>query len=670
MQVFDSDARASSREHDRLEGALRVGNEFMTQRGADSKVQRSGEFVRIDRDPTDPVPRFCLLHESAQAWGTDGAPLSEGEFLGTPPGTKLPRRSRLFVAEMDNGVELPFLRQSGFRKSSKLPRAHGVPVGRMWSLAGMRTANYTNQEGKRRVFSLGDGRLLVVREVAAQGDARYWYGQAKEARDGWLTKERGVRASTVQLVAADATTGADLSILMSFSVHSGLGFDVTDLEVSSYSSEVMHTDSAVYTALAGTMFGRSPYLAGVGTPSVCGDSGDTYAVAPPAFVMDGNGGSYISLIAVYPAPGDTYDNLSAGPYRLTCKYTAPTGTEGVSTVTFPPIPNPDLSGMYYFAAAGMQLHRTSPTTVVLQMYAHAMQRGTSSIPGGTADLVCLFLWSADNGMTWEATPTSGGNYPSGVAYGGVMVKDKDTLLAFSSGDLFPDHVRVWAVTRLGTSEVSRIDRVTFNAGLKSAARDPYEAFGNGGAVYRKSGNTRTKRLWMQFDPYWLHAQGSSFVLDYPSGRPMLMVSDDGGSSWTRRYLPSEWCFLVGFVVAISEYELAVPVLSKRKATGGVKAAIHISRDGGDTWKKTGHEVALPPHTFADGGIVIGRWFAPPEEPERFHKFEQDIGDSRTTFNRGELHPLVTLRDAMGRIAPSDPARPWMTDQRFQEPTDG
>ena len=291
MQVFDSDARASSREHDKLEGALRVGNEFMTQRSAESRIQRSGEFVRIDRNPADPVPRFCLLHESAQAWGTDGAPLSEGEFLGTPPDTKLPRRSRLFVAEMDNGAELPFLGRSGFRKASKLPRAHGVPVGRMWSLAGMRNANYTNQEGKRRVFSLGDGRLLVVREVAAQGDARYWYGQAEEVHDGWRTKERGVRAATVQLVAADATTGAELSVLMSFSIHSGLGFDVTDLEVSSYSSEVMHTDSTVYTALAGTMFGRSPYLAGVGTPSVCGDSGDTYAVAPPAFVVDGNGSS-------------------------------------------------------------------------------------------------------------------------------------------------------------------------------------------------------------------------------------------------------------------------------------------------------------------------------------------------------------------------------------------
>lgn len=669
MQVFDSDARASSREHDKLEGALRVGNEFMTQRSAEGRVQRSGEFVRIDRNPTDPVPRFCLLHESAQAWGTDGAPLSEGEFLGTPPDTKLPRRSRLFVAEMDNGVELPFLRRSGFRKASKLPRAHGVPEGRMWSLAGMRNASYTNQEGKRRVFSLGDGRLLVVREVATQGDTRYWYGQAEEAHGGWLTKERGVRASTVQLVAADATTGTDLSILMSFSIHSGLGFDITPLGVSSVGTDVMYDDFNVYNALAGVMFGRSLYLAQVGTPGLGGDSGDTYAVAPPAFVSDGNGGVYLSLVAVYPAAGDTHDSLSAGPYRLTCKYTTPTGTDGVSTITLPPIPNSSLSGKHYFAAAGMQLHRTSPTTVVLQLYAHAMQYGTESLIDASA-LACLFFWSSDNGASWAATPTSGGNYPDGVAYGGVMVRDKDTLLAFSSGDRFTDHARVWAVTRSGTSEVSRVSSAVFNAGLMNPALTPYEAFGLGGAVYRKSSSTRQKRLWMQFDPYWLYEADSSFVIDYPSGRPVLMVSDDGGSSWARRYLPSEWCFLVGFVVAISEYELAVPVLSKRKATGGVKATIHVSKDGGDTWKKTGHEVALPPHTFADGGIVIGRWFAPPEEHERFHRFEQDIGDSRTTFNRGELHPLVTLRDAIGRIAPADPARPWMTDQRFQEPADG
>ena len=669
MQVFDSDARASSREHDKLEGALRVGNEFMTQRSVEGRVQRSGEFVRIDRNPTDPVPRFCLLHESAQAWGTDGAPLSEGEFLGTPPDTKLPRRSRLFVAETDGGVELPFLKRSGFRKASKLPRAHGVPVGPTRALHGMRNASYTNQEGKRRVFPLGDGRLLVVREVAPQGDTRYWYGQAEEARDGWLTKERGVRASTVQLVAADATTGADLSVLMSFSIHSGLGFDITPLGVSSAGTDVMYDSLNVYNALAGVMFGRSLYLAKVGTPSLGGDSGDTYAVAPPAVVADGNGGVYLSLVAVYPAAGDTRDSLSAGPYRLTCKYTTPIGTEGVSTITLPPIPNSKLSGKHYFAAAGMQLHRTSPATVVLQLYAHAMQYGTEAATDA-ASLACLFFWSSDNGASWVATPTSGGNYPVGVAYGGVMVRDKNTLLAFSSGDAFTDHVRVWAVTRSGTSEVSRISSAAFNAGLMNPANTPYEAFGLGGAVYRKVNSARQKRLWMQFDPYWLYAADVPSAIDYPSGRPMLMVSDDGGSSWSRRYLPSEWCFLVGFVVAISEYELAVPVLSKRKATGGVKATIHISKDGGDTWKKTGHEVALPPYTFADGRIVIGRWLAPPEVHESFHRFDQDIGDSRTTFNRGELHPLITLRDAMGRIAPADPARPWIADQRFQEPADG
>jgi hypothetical protein len=121
----------------------------------------------------------------------------------------------------------------------------------------------------------------------------------------------------VQLVAADATTGTDLSIIMSFSIHSGLGFDITPLGVSSVGTDVMYDDFNVYNALAGVMFGRSLYLAQVGTPGLGGDSGDTYAVAPPAFVSDGNGGVYLSLVAVYPAAGDTRDSVNAGRgYRI------------------------------------------------------------------------------------------------------------------------------------------------------------------------------------------------------------------------------------------------------------------------------------------------------------------------------------------------------------------
>ena len=150
---------------------------------------------------------------------------------------------------------------------------------------------------------------------------------------------------------------------------------------------------------------------------------------------------------------------------------------------------------------------------------------------------------------------------------------------------------------------------------------------------------------------------------------MLLVSDDGGVTWVRRLLPTPWSFRVGFVVAISEKTLAVPVLAPRKARGSpVVASIFLSEDGGDTWKKTNSTVTLPGETWADGQIVVGEqyWFPPRSE----FRQEQDFSESATRYNRGELLPMVALRDADGKVLPSNPARPWMTDYRFKEPDYG
>lgn len=52
------------------------------------------------------------------------------------------------------------------------------------------------------------------------------------------------------------------------------------------------------------------------------------------------------------------------------------------------------------------------------------------------------------------------------------------------------------------------------------------------------------------------------------------------------------------------------------------------------------------------------------------KYEQDLDSSVTEFNRGELLPMIALRNADGKILPANPARPWMNDYRFKEPNYG
>jgi hypothetical protein len=50
------------------------------------------------------------------------------------------------------------------------------------------------------------------------------------------------------------------------------------------------------------------------------------------------------------------------------------------------------------------------------------------------------------------------------------------------------------------------------------------------------------------------------------------------------------------------------------------------------------------------------------------RFEQDLSDSALEYNRGELLPMVALRDGDGKVLPSNPARPWIAHHQFKEPT--
>jgi len=233
---------------------------------------------------------------------------------------------------------------------------------------------------------------------------------------------------------------------------------------------------------------------------------------------------------------------------------------------------------------------------------------------------------------------------------------------------------VHSVTSTGTAQIASITGATFSTGLMTPGAGqllvPYVPIGFGGAVYRTDPQDRTKkkkRLWMQFDPYWIYEESLPQVLEYPGSRPMLLVSDDGGLTWARKFLPTVWSFRVGFVVAVDDRTLAVPVYSVRKERGApIRVTVYLSRDGGDSWRAAdGASVTLPGETYVDGQVVIGTEYTRPSPPKTFQ--DQDIVDTALRYSRGELQPLVALRDSDGKLLPANPSRPWMNNHNIKEP---
>ena len=240
------------------------------------------------------------------------------------------------------------------------------------------------------------------------------------------------------------------------------------------------------------------------------------------------------------------------------------------------------------------------------------------------------------------------------------MKDETTLIVFSEPSQIPSGATtVWSVTPGAASQVGAVAAATFNDGLAAGFyRPPYMAFGFGGVVYRKTLTGTTKRLWMQFDPRYGYAPGPADVLDYPSSRPMLLVSDDGGVTWQRRFLPTPWSFLVGFVVSLDETGLAVPVYARRASElDALETTIYVSRDGGDNWAAAGARASLPHETVVDGSIVAG-------------DAREAISDCWLQYNRGELHPMLVVNDKKGRAQGSNPARPWMVNANVEAPSYG
>ncbi len=690
-------------EHAALGGLLRVGNEFMTDRNADSEVQRSGEFVTMKRS-SGGFTRLCAIHETPDAWAQNPdsvSPLDDEQYLSAPDDMERAQRTRMFVASVDdNGAELDFARVSAMKAESRMPRftyiAYSTSAGpEAHAHDRVHDADYATQAGKRRLFSLGDGRALLVRELAKENDDRWYMGVAR----GLSTfSRRRKRTARVELTAMDPETGAMGKTLMGFDIHSGLGFDPYQEAPNHalnggrpYRSRYVFnngpTDTTlpfyqgddIYMAMTGAMWGRIAIDGVAGDAGIQADASDTYAVAEPAYAPNGQE-TYLCLVAVHPAAGDTHDPLSAGPYRLTCTRTTPAGEVVQSKISFPAIagaPN------HYYGATGMELVRTSPTNLVLIAHVHAMQ---SAYPGtiSPAARSRLFFWSANNGESWTYAPvsTTAPDFPL-FPYSSHLVQDADTLLVFSHYDAYStvpvpdrDGVQVHAVTRAGTAYVSTIPGVRFNAGLRTPYvtggkhdyNTPYIGFGYGGAVAARG----KRRLWMQFDPRWIEYSRDK-MLQSPPSRPQLLTSDDGGLTWERRFLPTVWQHLVGFVVAIDRKTLAVPVFAPRRLDDQgdalpAKARVYLSHDGGVRWRPTQWTLAMPGFAWVDGALLPGRLDGTPSLGPGADEY--DIDDSGTDYSRGELFPLVALHDETGRLSPINPARPWIADARIKEPASG
>lgn len=667
MLITDnSKGTSDGKERDQLQAMVAVGSEFITHTDPESTVQKSGEFVRIEKDSGEAAARFLLLHETSQTYDETWNALTGNELRSVAPNVKLRKRSRLYVSEIDptNG-DLPFREIGGFKAQTRISRYHSLAETQPYRFEALTEANYTSQAGKRRLFAPGNGKAWLVREINIPSDTRFFNDSDRTQDSHGHTKKRGLRAARVEVVEIDPVTGSTTKPIFSFDVHSGLGGGYPGHKFTSLGGSTdMWDSSTVYVGLAGVLFGSAAQIADVQYTPIGGDASDTYAVAEPATAKKGTG-EYTSIVAVYPASDDVYDSRSSGPYRLTCKYTTPQGDVATTKITFPAVAA--YPAALYWAARGMSLHRTGPNTLVLRADVHAMRFGASA-PAVASQSAAIFLWSYDNGATW-----GGASAVVLVPYGGVLVKDKDTLLTFSwdNSSLSSAAVDVRQVTNGGWSSVASIPRGVFNQGLMAPTSGGtyavrYVPLGFGGATYKKgSDGKKHKRLWMQFDPYWAYEQSNPRMLAYPGSRPMLMVSDDGGVTWARRFLPTPWSFRAGFVVAISETELAVPIFSTRQARGySPLVTIYVSGNGGDSWKATAHKLRAPGESHADGNITPDMtWTNTRGEVS----LAQDFSDSSHAYNRGELLPMLALRDKEGRLLPANPARPWMNDHKIKEP---
>lgn len=668
MLLFDdSNGTSGIKEASELRAMLRVGNEFMTYADDESLVQRSGEFVRIEKKQDEEVLlRFLLLHETSDVSAAGGAVLTDGEYFNATPGAGLAKRTLFFTCEASGSEYKAFKPARGAPELVRSPRyTRVVDDDTVYRHPWMLDSNFTAISGVRRIFPDGDGNIYLVRDVEERG-GRYYYGSAA---NGDRVRSVRVRAITVAVIGVDPFSIKRLAL--NIPLHGGLGKDVTGLLGSNANPGIAPDyadDTRVYYAAAGTWWGENPSTTGTRAAPRGGDHAAQFALAEPAVAKDAGGKTYTAIVAVFAGDDDVSYASSSAAYRLTCRRTLPTGGTADSKVTFPA-----LSGAArYVTPRAMTLHRHSPAQLSLRVLFGTSAAGHPSDAASPLAASTFVLWSGDNGATWSAGYEIAGFV--NVGYGGALVAGKDALLLFQ---VVPEtgaasSAAVIVATPSGQGVVGTVYRSTLLAGLfdDSFYGIPFVPRGFGGVVYRSTPSGRVKRQWMQYDPVWIYDAGTAQNITYPGARPCLVVSEDNGATWQRRFLPTEWGFRAGFVVSISPTELAMPVLAARSASGAsVPATVYVSSDGGDSWKPTGAKVTLPGVTRVDGNIVVGQVLGngpPGPRPRQM----QDISDAWTEYNPGELHPLIALRDKDGKPLNSNPARPWMVDARIQEPTNG
>lgn len=638
-------------EHQALKGMLDVGNEFMSEVGAEGEVRRSGQFIEMRRRSVGEFVRLCAMYESSDARRITEN--SSGEVLGDDQdraGGYVPyKRSRMFCAmadedQIDRGPD----NVPGFKQSFRLPRYTKVEQR-------VHDVDHTTQSGRARVWHLGDGEnLLAVREVFDPQDPRYFMGVLLSG-----VSTRRTRVSRVELVKINAETGKASQVLMEFETFSGLGFDPGSRSTSTVAdpsgSEAMFDATRVFTGRAGHLWGRYT------SPNYRMDPSASYAVADPAWHPD----NYLSLVVVHGRAVDALHPEASILKQLTCSYTTKEGEVEHSTIVLPPHHESD----YIWSAIAVDLLRMSPTHLLLRVNLASVLAPGAHVTFGNNLSGWRFYRSSDAGRSWELLDFTGifGVTRSQV---GMMAGREGTALLFTAevdliaDGLDKDMIVIYELAESGITLLASINGRDFSDGLDTGfllggQRSPrYFPVAFGGGVQVKTPQGVKHALWMQFDPFGVLRATNPRVIEYPNARPMLMVSLDGGATWERRFLPDPWQQRVGFVVAADKDLLLVPVYEPRRTKGSsvlpLRVRIYESKDAGATWKATRWKFTLPAQTWVDGQMA-------PSDPR------YAISDYRYTYNRGELFPLLALRNRLGDVLPMHPGRPWIADSRVKEP---
>ncbi|CAN7452289.1 hypothetical protein LJR066_002845 [Acidovorax sp. LjRoot66] len=650
----DLNGQGDGKENTILNGMLRTGNEFITERDADSEVQVSGEFASMRRIPTGETLQLCALFELADARSVDEAGNTTvlADNVDRSGGYKPFTRTRLFDGFFDEtgGTRGPDL-VSGKRQNVRQPRFTKLPER-------VHDVDHTTQAGRGRFWHLGDGEsLLVVRENFTESDPRYFMGVTAA---GFTT--RRTRLSSVDLVRVVGETGKVRDTLLSFDTFSGLGFDPGTRAiqvVDGTGSEALFDASNVFTGRAGHTWGRYTNAGLRMDPSA------TYAVAEPAWHPDG----FLSLVVVHARPSDNPNPQSSIIRTLTCTRTRKSDEPATSTISLPAHGDEKND----WSVCEVELLRVSPTALLLRVLMAGVLKPGTQLGGTQGGNAYAFYWSADSGITWGLLDLSSIEFHLTILQRptGMMATGTGKALLFTSGtDLAEARdtamVVVHELTAAGPSTIGTINGSVFSAGLDegnliSGVRyyPKYYPVGFGGGVRIRVGEVPVQRLWMQFDPFAVQAEGNPGSLAYPNARPMLMVSDDGGVTWSRRFLPVEWQQRAGFTVSWDQTTMLVPVSAPRRVDDEgylqpVSFKLHESKDGGTTWKAKTFRFTLPWQANTDGQLL-------PDEPE------YDIDDFRFDYNRGELFPLVAVRGPRGDVLPMNPGRPWIADARKEAP---